>query len=213
VADGAEQQLSSPVTAFISYAERDGSEFAKRLEAALEAKDFDVWVDYEGIALGTRWREEIQESLVRPLRHHPGLRGEQGMPAGARLRGGAREADHPDQLHRGADGRVARADPDPQLGAEEGHVRRRLRREPRKARRAVPARSGVAQEAHGDPGAGGRMGGSREGPRTPPPWQPAFGGRGLAGRPCGQGAAAHGATRRAHLHEPQGGQPASRSSW
>jgi WD40 repeat protein len=65
VADGAEQQLSSPVTAFISYAERDGSEFAKRLEAALEAKDFEVWVDYEGIALGTRWREEIQESLVR----------------------------------------------------------------------------------------------------------------------------------------------------
>ncbi len=60
-----EEGPEAAVSAFISYAERDGSEFAKRLEAALKDQGFEVWVDYEGIALGTSWRDEIRQNLVR----------------------------------------------------------------------------------------------------------------------------------------------------
>ncbi len=47
---------------FISYSRKD-KEFIRKLHDALKAQGFELWVDWEGIALGTEWWKEIVEGI------------------------------------------------------------------------------------------------------------------------------------------------------
>ena len=47
---------------FISYSRRD-REFVVRLNAALEKRDYDVWVDLEDIPPTADWMEEIRTGI------------------------------------------------------------------------------------------------------------------------------------------------------
>ena len=50
---------------FISYARRDGSELALRLERDLAEKGFDVWLDTKRIEAGASWTVEIERAIDR----------------------------------------------------------------------------------------------------------------------------------------------------
>lgn len=47
---------------FISYSRRD-LDFVRRLHAEFEARDQTTWVDWEGIAISTKWLEEIRRGI------------------------------------------------------------------------------------------------------------------------------------------------------
>jgi WD40 repeat protein len=48
---------------FISYARKDGTELAKRLQGDLSSSGYDVWVDTQRIAGGASWTKEIENAL------------------------------------------------------------------------------------------------------------------------------------------------------
>ena len=48
---------------FVSYA-REDLPFVRRLTAALQARDRDVWVDLDDIIPSARWREEIRTAIT-----------------------------------------------------------------------------------------------------------------------------------------------------
>ncbi len=50
-------------TAFISYSRRD-KDFVQRLHAALTARDYDVWVDWNDIPPSARWLDEIRAGIT-----------------------------------------------------------------------------------------------------------------------------------------------------
>lgn len=50
---------------FVSYARRDGTELATRLQRDLSAAGFDVWLDVQRIGGGASWTVEIEEAIDR----------------------------------------------------------------------------------------------------------------------------------------------------
>ncbi|HNB52502.1 MAG TPA: TIR domain-containing protein, partial [Anaerolineales bacterium] len=50
------------VKVFVSYSRRD-KDFVRKLHEGLVAKGFEVWVDWEGIPLGTDWWQEIVDGI------------------------------------------------------------------------------------------------------------------------------------------------------
>jgi hypothetical protein len=47
---------------FLSHSSRDDA-FARRLQAALEDRGKDVWVDYDDIPDAARWADEVKRAL------------------------------------------------------------------------------------------------------------------------------------------------------
>jgi hypothetical protein len=56
---------SEPLGIFISYARRDGSALAQRLQADLTAQGFDTWLDTQRIAGGAVWSSDIEHEIDR----------------------------------------------------------------------------------------------------------------------------------------------------
>lgn len=48
---------------FISYAQKDGADLAKRLLGDLQREGFEVWLDIRQIAGGATWTKEIEQAL------------------------------------------------------------------------------------------------------------------------------------------------------
>jgi WD40 repeat protein len=60
--------MAEDIRILISYARRDGSELAQRLQASLQAYGFDVWLDTERIKGGAVWSTDIERAVdTRPL--------------------------------------------------------------------------------------------------------------------------------------------------
>lgn len=57
-------QKGTRTRVFVSYSRRD-KDFVRKLHESLVAKGFDVWVDWEGIPLGTDWWQEIVDGIQR----------------------------------------------------------------------------------------------------------------------------------------------------
>jgi hypothetical protein len=56
---------SEPFLIFISYARKDGSDLARRLQADLKERGFDPWLDRQRIGGGATWTREIEVALDR----------------------------------------------------------------------------------------------------------------------------------------------------
>ncbi len=54
---------SEPLRVFTSYARKDGTDLAQRLQADLTANGFDAWLDRLRLAGGTVWSTEIEREI------------------------------------------------------------------------------------------------------------------------------------------------------
>jgi hypothetical protein len=50
---------------FLSYARKDGTALALRLQQDLTAQQFDAWLDKQSIDGGASWTKEIEGAIVR----------------------------------------------------------------------------------------------------------------------------------------------------
>ena len=54
---------TEPLRVFISYARKDGSALAQRLQSNLATRGFDIWLDTQRISGGAVWSTEIEHEI------------------------------------------------------------------------------------------------------------------------------------------------------